>query len=232
MRSVNGPRPEINIQELKNAEKQLYTVESEYERINARFGQVTDPQYVLDIKERILSYSEKIKKLEKHRKKMETDQFHREKQMKKVIDTGELEIAQHINAAKTDRLIVEGKLQEAENTISNGTSSLQNQEKKLEDLKALYQKQLKECETNKIDIKKLLGENKSNNTQKENDEKKLSQKKQSLIKEISLLKTRYNFTIGDFTQKRLTLQKQIEKTYEGIQKKDEYFIYNLFMNSI
>lgn len=206
------------MQEYKNAEKQLTNAEEEYGKLNARFEQVTNPQYILQLKEIILSYEAKIKKMGKNRKKLENDQFHREKQMQKVIQTGEFDIAQNINAAHTDRLIVESKLEENDGVLSKNAAILEDQQKRLADIKSQIQKQT--AETTKLGIDLNHVKKPKNSAEQEESIKKFKQKKELLKKDINLIKARKNVSQGDFNQKRISLQKQLENAIESIEKKN------------
>ena len=140
--------------------------------------------------------------------------------MKKVIDTGENELAQNINDAKTEHLITEGKLQEVDTQVDKNSENLQNQDKKITEIKAQIENQNKIIKGLGINIK-AIDNHQKNTIKTEESLKKANLKKEGLKKEISLIKARSNVTHGDYNNRRQVLLKQIEKATEAIDKKDE-----------
>jgi len=216
VRAASGPRADVNLQEIKNAEKQLQTSEMESQKLTHRFEQVSDPQYLLDLKERIVALNHRIKKMGKNKKNLEVEQGLREKKMGKVIDDGEPEMLQEINQIKTERAMTEKKMKEVDDTLEKRSSALHDHATRLENAKNEWKKMTEEGTKQGVRIEAV-----SVDKDPTSAHGVLQANKAGLVKTINLLKTRYNVTLGEYAQKKTAMQKQISAVAESLQAKNE-----------
>ena len=211
------PKPEVRLQEVKNAEKQLSILEIEYDRVSKRTEQLSNPQYLLDLKERLISLEHRIKKTGKNKKTLETEQVKREKIIDKVIEEGEPERLQEINHLKTEAAMFEKKLKEINEVLEKNGNSLTDMSQRMENAKS----ELKKL----TDTADKQGVREPTETAKTHDlevrYKNLFFMKENLMKGINLLKTRFHVTMGDYSQKKVNIQKQISSIAVTLHTKNE-----------
>ncbi len=221
-KSGGGPRSDVNLQEIRNAEKQLQVAEVEYERLSARLDQVGEPQYVLDLKERIVALNHRIKKMAKNKKTLEVEQIHREKRIGKVIDVGEPEQLQEINQLRTESVVIDKRTRELDENLCHRATALEDHSVRLDAGRGVWKRLCAEAEAAGI----KLGAQREDQKMTEAGEKTktLEAARNGLRKAINLLKTRYNVTLGEYTQKKASAQKQLAALAESLQAKNEYSI--------
>ena len=219
-RTAGGPRGEVNLQEISNAQKQLQSSETEYIKLDNRVTQVSEPQYVIDLKERLIALDEKIRRMGKNKKQMELSQLHREKKINHVMQSGEPEMFRDIQKHKFETTVAEQKLQEVDTGLEKGSSMIQEYTKRLGETNSLYRKL--ESEAVALDIQVgSINKTKEKPTATGEMCRRLQLVKDSIAKEINLIKTRYSVTLADFSTKKLGLQKKVGEVAEKIQKKNE-----------
>jgi len=218
--TARGPKPEVNAQEARNLEKMLNNLENEHKKVSGRLEEISNPQYLVDLKERIIALDLKIKKAGKNKKNLEVEQLLREKKIDKVIDVGEPEYAQEIGHIKTESNILDKKIRELDEALNRNSSTIEEIKQKTEEVKNQYKKLQETAE------KEGINEN-INATAKTHDldvkYRALQSAKESLTKTINLLKTRYTVTLGDYIQKKGNLQKNVSTAAVNVQSKNEYF---------
>ncbi len=214
------PKPEVRVQEIKNSEKMLANLEMEYERMARRIEQISDPQYLLDLKERIISMDHRIKKAEKNKKTLETEQVRREKIIDKVIEDGEPELLQDINHLKTEAAIFEKKLREIDEVLERKSTSLSDLSTRLEALRGEWKKLSEAADKEGIKSDTVGGTARTHELAVKY--KTLLATKEGLVKTLNLVKTRYAVTLGDYVQKKGAMQKQVSAIAVSLQSKNEY----------
>ncbi len=225
MKSTGGSRAEVDIKELENAEKQLAFSENEYATLSTRLEKVSNPQYTFELKERTLALDERIKHLGKGQKKMEVAQLHREKRIHQVVAVGEPETLQDIQHAKSEYTTAEGRIQDLEAGLERGAGMIQDYNKKMGELSALFRKL--EAEAVELGIDPTVISRKGKTNPLEERMKQLEQTKAYLLKDTNLIKTRHHVSLFDFVSGKAVLQKRLSDVAEKIQKKNEYsyFVY-------
>eukprot|EP00826_Nyctotherus_ovalis_P032490 TRINITY_DN2618_c0_g2_i14.p2 TRINITY_DN2618_c0_g2~~TRINITY_DN2618_c0_g2_i14.p2 ORF type:complete len:251 (+),score=69.55 TRINITY_DN2618_c0_g2_i14:352-1104(+) len=185
---------------------------------------LADPQYAMQLKERILALEEKIKKGHRMKKSLEVAQLHREKLINQVIEVGESAVLMDIRKAKTDLAVYHNKLGEAEGAFNRNEDVIEEFRKKQVRLEA----ELKELKSNAKDMGINLSKPKKRTNGNLKKYKKLEQRMEGLSKELNLVRTRYNLTVSEFASEKNKLHKRMARVNEEIQKKNEYFslIYN------
>ncbi len=83
---------------------------NEYKRLQKRLDEVSDPNYVINLKEQIGEADQTIRQLQKEKKSLEVEQFRREKKMDKIITYGEPENVKMINDTAKELEVVTQKL--------------------------------------------------------------------------------------------------------------------------
>ena len=210
---------EVKAQEFQNMEKQLQHMESEYNQYKERFERISTPQYLTDLKERVVAVNLKIKKLEKSKKKMEVNQKKKDKTITKK-EEAEPEISQAVNALTNEINALDQRTKEDEAKISKSASTLQDQSAKLNEAKEMWKKLSDEAVPLSIDPNSLTSREEVKGTNKKYAE--LDAKKVGLEKTLQLVKTRCAVGLGEYTQKKVQLQSQVTVMADSIQKKNEY----------
>ncbi len=228
--STGAQRGEVDLKEIENAEKQLESAQTEYQRLNARMEQVSNPQYILELKERILAMDGRMKRLGKNQKRLEVDQFHREKKINRVIEVGESEMFQDIQKAKTEYTIAETRILELDGTLERGAETVQDHSKKMSELSALMKKLVAEATELGLDPAVAMRQRDRVNPTEERFHR-LQQAKDGLVKETTLIRTRHHVSLSDFLRKKSTLQKQLSVVAEKVQAKNE-LVENAHPNSV
>lgn len=219
-KTTAGVRRDLDQKEIDNAHKQLMNSENEYAKLAERIDQLSNPTYMTELKERIIAYNEKIKKMGKTKKKMEVAQIHREKAINKVIETGEPELLQQINGIKSESSICGKKLAEVDTSVEKRAEALTSSNQKLAELTGLLK--AAEDEAAKLGIDPSAAYQPSNELSSNDIKfKSFEEKKNGVIQEINLIKTRLNVALGDYSQKKSKLQKALTTLAEQTQKKNE-----------
>eukprot|EP01022_Parablepharisma_sp_SALTPOND_P001031 TRINITY_DN105458_c0_g1_i1.p5 TRINITY_DN105458_c0_g1~~TRINITY_DN105458_c0_g1_i1.p5 ORF type:complete len:241 (-),score=51.13 TRINITY_DN105458_c0_g1_i1:1406-2128(-) len=210
---------EVNEQEYRNFERQLKYMEAEYSQYKERVDQISDPQYTTELKERIVTLTHKMKKLEKRKKRMETNQKKKDKDIIKKVEI-EPELSQNVVLLTSEVSALDQKLKELDMKLGKNANSLQEQSAKLTAAKEHWKKVSEEATGLSIETGLSKEENKSG---KKTPYEEAAAKKAALEKTVNLLKTRYTVTLGEYTQKKIQLQNQVTNMAENIQRKNEYF---------
>lgn len=187
---------------------------------------ISDPQYVINIKDRIAALDLKIHKAGKNKKKLEVAQFQREKQMNQVIENGEPELLRDIQKEKLELTLTEKKVAEQDSAIEKNSEMLQEYQKKQTELITNFKKLETDSKTLGIDAN-IINKPKGWVDPISTKYAKFVQRKENLIKEINLIKTRHNVTFADSGVERQKKQKKVSELAEKIQKKNEYFQFSI-----
>lgn len=86
-------------EEIKNHEKMTKNLFYEYEKLQYRLEQVSDPLFLSELKRKNVELDGRLKTLGREQKNLQNDQFRREKRLDKIIMQGEPESQQAINIA-------------------------------------------------------------------------------------------------------------------------------------
>ena len=227
VKSKLGPRPELNEKELKNAEKQVAYAEAEFQKLTERVEQVSNPQYVIELKERLIAFDDRIRKMGKNKKKLEVAQIHREKKMHKVIEIGEPEMCQEIQKTKTEYTTMDKKAIDQDASLEKGAEMLKEYNKKMSELTSQFKKLETEATSLGMDVAAIVqGREKVDPLQEKH--KTLEQAHSVLTKDINLIRTRHNVSFADFSKNKSRLHEKLSEVATKIQKKNEYKILNNF----
>jgi len=209
------PLTEVTEKDLRSISQQIILAETEYTKLKERVEQVQDPKYLADLKERVVSLSLKLKKMEKGNKKIEVNNW-------KKDNSDDLESLKQETAMGQDLQFIESKIKEQENKIFKQAETLKEQTCKLLDMRMAWKNVSEEGRAAGLEINDTIGLIQRG----PKEEIKFSDseiKRQSLEKTLNLLKTRYNVAAGEYAQKKMQLQAQINSVSEILQKKSEYF---------
>ncbi len=219
--TVSGPRADVDMREFQNAEKQLQNAEVEYQRLAQRLEQVSNPEYMHDLKERLLALDVRIRKTEKSKKSMEVAQIHREKQIEQVIEDGEPQRLQEINQLRTEYAIAEKKTKELDEVLEKRAETLHDQNAHMTSTKETWKNLAEEATVYGISVEVDVAK-----TQREKGVAgrvaELQARKAALVKTINLVRTRHSVTLGDYMQKKTAMQKQLTEIAATFQAKNEY----------
>lgn len=210
-------------QELANFEKQLQFIEAEHHKYKERIDQVSNPQYLQELKERIVTLNHKEKRLEKRRKSMETAQKKKDTAIIKKEEE-EPEITQAVNALTKESVSLDDKLNECEAKIQKYVLAIQDQTAKLNEAQLHIKKLSDEGSALSINVKDVLDHEKDHKPASKHTDKftELELKKTGLEKTLTLLKTRYSVTLGEYNQKKHQLQNEVNELSLNLHKKNEY----------
>lgn len=227
LKKINEPREEVYSKEIKNAEKQLQNAEFEYQVMATRMEQISQPQYMEELKEKNITLTHRIKRMERSKKSMEVQQSHREKKMGKVIDVGESDIMQEIHRITAEIGNINKQITEADDILERRSKALHDHTSRLENAKSEWQKVENDAHSQGVELNVQL--------KKTNKEKflELEEKKAALLKQVNLLKSRNTYSLSDYMQKKNSLQKMLTGTAQALQSKNEYlYIHAIFINRL
>jgi translation initiation factor 2B subunit (eIF-2B alpha/beta/delta family) len=100
----------VRQEEVKNSDKQMKNLMNEYQRLQKRLAEVSDPSYIITLKDQISQADDTIKSLKKEKKNLEVEQFRRERKMDKIITYGEPENVKSINDTAKELEVVSQKM--------------------------------------------------------------------------------------------------------------------------
>lgn len=150
------PRPVSGLlrarnEEVKNSDKQMQNLMTEHQRLQKRFEEVSNPNYVMDLRNGIKDAETKIKELKKEKKQLEVEQFRREKKMDKIITYGEPENMKSVNDAQKELEVVTDKLNRLRAKKEQLTEFKASQEAQMASLKERLKKVMAQAEEYGID---------------------------------------------------------------------------------
>ncbi len=200
-------------------QRQLDYLVAEYTQHKERMEQIGDPQYIADLKERLVSLTLKMKKLEKSKKHMEVAQKKKDKAIL-LKEEAEPETSQAVVELTAEMATLEQKAKEVDTKMAKQAAAIQDQYTKLCEGKQQWKTLAEEASGMSLDP--ALATNKESTKSgalARCDEAQA--KKLALEKSIQLLKTRYAVNLGDYTQKKVQLQNQVNSMAETVLKKNE-----------
>lgn len=218
-KTVVASRITVTMETYKNTEKHLKILENEYQNLTEKLKKFDNPEYSLELKQIIVALNEKIRKLEKNRKKMTQSQLKKEKEIKIVAIAGETMATKELQIMKNSIVYFERKLVEAGKYLDEQKGKIQTQEKRLQELSSEYtSKHL--VEAKKLGIAALMG----NKVEEKSIYKKLIEKKDIFKKKLQLYQSRYKVTQKDYIQKIQVLEKQLLEVTTSVYRKAQYSI--------
>jgi len=215
---TNEQRDLYYSQEVKNAEKQLQNAETEFQAMSLRLQQITQPQYSEELKERNIALSHRIKKMERSKKTLEVEQSHREKKIGKVIDAGEPELLQEINRIRADITNTEKQIREVDAILERRSKALHDHQTRQDNANTEWQKIATDATTIGFDAKNPPVPEMTKNEKF----KLLDEKRSALLKELNLLKSRNNYTLSDYMQRKMKFEKELTQLAQEMQGKTQY----------
>lgn len=169
----------------------------------------------------------RIKAISKKKKNIETTQHKRDIKITKAIEEEEPGLLHLISSGKKDKGIIDDKAKDTDEQLEKQKIALEKYETKISEANETWKKLSEEAQLLEIDISGIEG-----NTKKSSGEDKkyldLETKKKSIESSLNLLKSRYTVTLGEYSQKKVHLQTEVEKMGESMKKKNEYVPYILF----
>ena len=203
----------------ESLENHLLEVEAEFKSCSERVELLSNPQYVPDLKQRILGLDVKIKKLGKNKKIMELSQKKTDDRFKKAEDE-EPELSLESTGLKKMVSTHLNKVKEVDLLMEKNGKSLTEMNTKMGELKGELKKLTDQATELSIDPNGKSG------GIKEVEEKfeVMAPKKEGLTKTLNLLKTRYNMTLGEYNQKTQKLQQELDEVAESVQAKNVYLV--------
>ena len=128
---------------VESLEKMLASSELECKQLQNRIAQVSDPNYIEEIQEKILAYEQKIKKAGKSRKTLEIEQKLRGKALNKASEgQAEFEDFAETNELRRTIDVINKKMSEIDQEAERNAKNLQEKSSKLSEIKALHKKLL------------------------------------------------------------------------------------------
>jgi hypothetical protein len=216
-KNLLSDRGTVEVSEIKNSKRELNYMENEYMRLANRMEEVADPNYAIQLTERIMAIEDKIKKGRKGKKSMEVSQIHREKKMHKAIELGEPYLQREIEKYKADMMVLQIKVSDANMKIDKNANMLAAFYAKKNNLSS----SLKELEKTADHMGISNGTNKDTDVLKV-QEKKLKLKQENLMREVKMVKTKGNIVKNEFNTKTNDLNTAISSLSNKIEKKNEY----------
>lgn len=204
-------------------EKKLFDIEEEYNMYGKKVEMATNPDYIKELRERILSMDLKIKKWEKSRKSIELKQKRNESKITKN-EFEEPDVSLELAQMKTELNNYGLKIAETDKIIEKNAQTMGNINVKYEETKEKHQKEIEEAKFVGLDLSGINEMNQNVILKKYRDVKV---EKDNIIKTINLLKTRYNMTLQDYQQKITKSQQKVEDIAILIQSKNEYILLGL-----
>ena len=113
----------------------------EHQRLQARLDQVSNPSYMIDLRNSIREADNKIKKLKRDKKDLEVQQFRRERKMEKIIDPyGQPDNMRSVNDAQKELEVITEKLNRLRAKKDKLAESKQSQDVQMDSLKTRLDK--------------------------------------------------------------------------------------------
>ena len=205
-------KSEVDINRLKNARQELTYMENEYIKWLKRHEEVSDCQYVNDLKERIIVIDDRVKRMKKGKKLLEVERLHRENRMNKIIEIGKSDILVDMNKIKNDITVYQTKNTNLDQALERKENLIQRLRTKIEKLNITFN-----CLKTEISTYKKSIQTPSNLRYYST----LKQRTLVLTKEINLIQTRNNIAYKDLANERLRLEKQIAEIENKIDQKNK-----------
>ncbi len=215
--SLNFSRPVASLEETKNVEKQLAAVQGEFLQLSARIKQVSDPQYVADLEERIVSMEQRMKKIGRNKRSLALDQLHRGKELRRIAESGEVELFADINSEKVSLAGTSAKIRELDAKLERNVGTIQEKSGKFAELRATWKKLSDEADSLGISL-----ENDAVTADTQKRLGKLLAKKEALQKVVSSLRIQGAVSSHEGLNKAAGLHAQIGRLSAQLQGKDEY----------
>lgn len=160
---------------MKNSDKQMMNLMNEHQRLQKRLDEVSNPNYLIDLRNSIKEAEDKIKELKRDKKNLEVEQFRREKKMDKIINHGEPENMKSINDAQKELEVVTDKLSRLRAKKDKLAEFKISQDAQMENLKEKLEKVMQKAQECGIDEDVKLEERKIK-------EEQLNLEKESLLR--------------------------------------------------
>lgn len=148
---------------------------NEHQRLQKRLDEVSNPNYLIDLRNSIKEAEDKIKELKRDKKNLEVEQFRREKKMDKIINHGEPENMKSINDAQKELEVVTDKLSRLRTKKDKLAEFKISQDAQMENLKEKLEKVMQKAQECGIDEDVKLEERKIK-------EEQLNLEKESLLR--------------------------------------------------
>ncbi len=183
-----------------------------------RLQQVADPQYLIDLKERVLACSERMKKIDKSKKSLMVQQMQREKTLSRELEKDEAEQWAEVTTMQSQFAALETKAKELNALIQTRAQSLQDKAVRLVNAKCEWKTLQDDAKTFSIPtIMSLTGAGSA--LQLKHDE--LRRKKSELVKNGELIAGRNKVSLHNSVDKVAQLKQQIGNLAERLQRKNE-----------
>lgn len=213
-------KPEFYPHEIRNAEKQLEYMEVEYNKYRKRKEQISSPQYMVELQQRILALDLQAKKMIKSKKNMKSAQKLRERKLDQVIEDGEPEMLSIINKFASENTILDQKIKELDSKISKNTEVLQKQNSDMSTKK--QENKIATDSAISIGIEPgILERNPNALSAIQAKIIEMDTKKATIEKRLNLVKTRYNVGQGEYKQKRAIIKKSLDKLADQVLEKNK-----------
>ena len=124
---------------------------NEHQRLQKRLEEVSNPNYMIDLRSSIKEAEDKIKELKKEKKALEVEQFRREKKMDKIITYGEPENMKSINDAQKELEVITDKLNKLRSKKEQLNEFKSKQDSQMESLKDKLEKVMQKAKDFGID---------------------------------------------------------------------------------
>ncbi len=206
---------ELAEQELRNLEKQVQAAEAEYVKQKARIEQISDPQYLAELKEKIVTLTHKSKKLEKNRRHLES--------VRKLQDRAALAETEPdllpASGLSNELSALDDRMKEWDGKISRQAQTLQEQSAKLADVRAGWKHVSDDAIMQGVDPNDRAD---GKARQKADPVSDLEAQRVAIEKTLNLLRTRHTVTSAEYAQKKAALQAQVNGVAVSVREKIEY----------
>jgi len=208
-KNLPSDRSKIEISVMENSKKELDYMENKYMKLASRIEEIADPNYAIELAERIMVIEEKIKKGKKDKKLMETDEIPgRNKRANLQRD---------IERCKAYIAATQIKISEINKKIDENTNWLEAFHKKKNDSHTSF----KELEKTAIQMGICTSSNRNADLLKQ-QEKKLRFKEENLMRELKMMKTKGIIARNEYNSKVNELNTAINGLANRIEKKNKY----------
>ena len=168
-------------EEIKNSDKQMMNLMNEHQRLQKRLEEVSNPNYMIDLRNSIKEAEDKIKELKKDKKALEVEQFRREKKMDKIINHGEPENMKSINDAQKELEVVTDKLNKLKAKKEQLSEFKLKQDSQMDSLRQKLEKVMQKAKDYGIDEDIKREELKIREEQQNADKESLLRKKKVML---------------------------------------------------
>jgi myosin heavy subunit len=186
-------------EEVKNSDKQIMNLMTEHQRLTKRLSEISDPSYMINLRNGIKEAEDKIKQLKREKKDLEVEQFRKERKMDKIITYNEPENMRGINDAQKELEVVSTKL-----------NKLHQKREKLQEFKATQDEQMAALKNRLEKVMKKAEEYGINEDIKQ-EEIKMKEEKKMAEKENLLRKKKIILQAFDSQKKKVDLEIMKEK---------------------